>query len=406
MLKQNYYRMIRKQRKQIVILLGAGAALPWKGISTQELNDIFIADTTFQTKSGVNVGKFLFDVINNFYGSASANFETIIAALETIQNYIISSTNEGHINTSNTSFTPAILQLKDIIENDLFLSDDVEEKRIHIYNLFSHYINLVIYEIEKYNNNVLDDKYQVLNSNLIRLVKYYLSHGFYIKFYTLNYDNLVPQIVSPHFKMHEGLYNSSINYKKFNFDLNRFRSARLSHFNIHGSIFLNHIFTGLEYETVYHDYPQNLSVVALEIKAGNPSEKLIYSPLVIGYNKTQRISNKPFNLGYNAFANDCNDCTALLTVGYSFSDPHINSILSTFTKWDRAKLMCVTKLDSDFYRSSLERLIDYNIVPINPGVDDKTWFHENGDQKHVYKLGFEEFLKDKQNWSFLLPTKK
>ena len=395
--------MLRRRNKQIVILLGAGAAMPWGGVSSRELKDLFIADTNYQIANGTTIGRYLFDILDNFYGHNCSNFETFVAALESILNYVLNATNAGGINEANTSFTPAILKLKDEIEN-LFVGKSVDEKRAYCGDLFRHFINLVIGKIDEYNNKVLENQFKTINSRLIAFTKYFLNRNYSVKFYTTNYDNIVPQVLGERFKIYEGLYKSSVIDKRFNFDLDAFRTARLSHFNIHGSIFLNHKFLGLQYETVCKNSCQQLPAYAINAGAGNPSEPLLFSPIITGYNKTQRMVNKPFNLGFSAFTNDLNDCEGLLTVGYSFSDPHINCILSSFTSWNKSKFIHVTKCDGNFDNPNSREYaqLDYSVTSLYKKEENDVWFYDSSNRKYVYKQGFDHFLSDSLNWKKLL----
>lgn len=401
-IKLNYNRalmkLIKRQNKQIVILLGAGAAISWRGVKTDKLRDIFINDETFKIKDET-VGKHLFDVLDNFYNTSDSNFETFIAVLEEIMNYIIDKTN-----IPPTSHLPSIFDLTDTIER-LFCGKNDDEMRLYSYELFRHYVNLVIEEIDKYNIELLDEKYAQINSNLVSFTKFFLNRGYSVKFYTTNYDNLIPQILTQNnIKVYEGLSPFNVSNKRFNYKLNRFRKARVSHFNIHGSIFLHQIMIQ-KYEAVCGSSMQKIPSIALPIGAGNPHERLLFSPIITGYKKTQRMVGKPFNLGFGALTNDLNDCRGLLTIGYSFSDPHINSILSSFTSWDKAKFLHVSWFDGRKFNTQGSREdynLDYYVTPIYVKVDDNTWVHDISERKHIYKKGFEEFLSNRENWKYLL----
>ncbi|MDD3915014.1 MAG: hypothetical protein PHF76_10255 [Bacteroidales bacterium] len=198
---RNYQRMLRRKNKQIVVLLGAGAAMPWEGISSSQLKDLFIADTNYRMADGTTIDKYLFDILDGFYGHDCSNFETFLAALETILNYILNATNTGGINEGNTSFTPAILKLKNKIE-DLLIGKTIDEKRVYCGDLFRHFVNLVVNKIDEYNNSVLDDKFETINNRLIAFAKYFLNRNYSVKFYTTNYDNIIPQIFEEQFKVY------------------------------------------------------------------------------------------------------------------------------------------------------------------------------------------------------------
>lgn len=95
-----------RNNKQIVILLGAGFVFPWVKLSSSSIKEAFIKDDTFSI-NGQTIGEFIFNKLDSFYDYGEANFETFIAAIESMMNYIISSTNIGK-SVKNTSFTPVI----------------------------------------------------------------------------------------------------------------------------------------------------------------------------------------------------------------------------------------------------------------------------------------------------------
>jgi hypothetical protein len=395
---------MKKRHKQIVVLLGAGAAIEWGAPCSETIKRKFIEGKHLPLIKGKTVGQFIFDILRSFYRSDCANFETFLAVLEEVLSYVIAATNSGGVNAGNTLFTPAIFKLKCEIEDLLVGKTDIE-KRQCCYYLYRHYINLLISTINDYNQTVLNSSYNIINETLFKFTKYFLVQGYSVKFYTTNYDSIVPQILSHYlkkYKLYEGFRNNE--HGKFNYNLTMFRKARLSHFNIHGSIFLHQVINGIQRETEYSVLRQSLPKIAISTGSGNPGEPLLFSPIITGYNKTQRISDKPFNLGFNAFTNDCNDCKALVTIGYSYSDPHINSILSTFVNWDRVKFMHITKCAGDFDKCSSHEYFNLNAVTaIYKGMEDDTWLHGMCDQKHVYKRGFKEFLQDSSNWKLILP---
>jgi hypothetical protein len=385
-------RKLFNKKPQIVVLLGAGAAIPWGGIASEDIKQSFM---DIPNKRYRPINKLIFDLIEQF-GIKDANFETFLAALEEILNYVLSVTTEGK-NVSNTSFIPSIFRFKKSIIK-LLRNKNEKEKREYCYEIFKDYTNKVITEINGYNSKALDEQYKKLNKNFLSFTKYFLNKNYSVKYYTTNYDNLIPQILSQNCKIYEGFHDSPSKKKRFKYDLWLFRKARLSHFNIHGSIFFHYNFSGGKYEMIYDDSKCYDLSDALYNDYGNPNENLIVSPIITGYNKTQRAANQPFNLGFNAFANDCNDCHALCIVGYSVSDPHINAILSSYISWNRARFIYVTQCENNF-EIELSKLND-KITRMSKRESDDTWIHDN--RKHIYKKGFEEFLQSKSNWKYLL----
>lgn len=389
-----------RNNKQIVILLGAGFVFPWVKLSSSSIKEAFIKDDTFSI-NGQTIGEFIFNKLDSFYDYGEANFETFIAAIESMMNYIISSTNIGK-SVKNTSFTPVIYDLKETF-SEIFKDKNEDEQRIYIHSIYQHFINLVLNKIKEYNKYVLDKKNERINKSLIEFISYLMNKRYSIKIYTTNYDRLIPQILSPHFKVYEALKDKANGNKVFIYDLQRFRKVHLSHFNLHGSIFLDTEIdpVKMKYSVIYN--PQAPKYIkALNLDGGNPNEPLLFSPIITGYTKNQRGFSTPFNLGFNAFTNDCNDCRAIITMGYSFSDPHINSILSNFTCWGKSKLVNVTFTDEEFQKTPEGIAFDYEIYDLYKEYEDKTWFHSQKRKIHVYKKGVEDFLLDRVNWKYIL----
>lgn len=249
----------------------------------------------------------------------------------------------------------------------------------------------------------MDERNSIINRRLIEFVSSLLSKRYSVKIYTKNYDNLIPQVLSLKFKVYEALKEKKNPKKEFIYDLQRFRRVYLSHFNLHGSIFLDREF---DYESMKNCIVYNPEVPkydkALLSDGGNPNESLLFSPIITGYTKTQRGFSTPFNLGFNAFANDCNDCRSIITMGYSFSDPHINSIISNFTSWGKSRIVNVIFSNKEFQKTSEGIAFDYEVYNLYKETENEMWFHSQKNKVHTYKKGIRDFLLDKDNWKYIL----
>ena len=105
-----------------------------------------------------------------------------------------------------------------------------------------------------------------------------------------------------------------------------------------------------------------------------------------------------FNRGVVSFANDLRECTALLIIGYSFSDPHINMLIKEFTDFEKTKLIVIDKpADESAYDSNLfERII--RIISLNSkykkdGPCDE-WLSCNNLYVNIYKGGSAKLFSD------------
>lgn len=127
----------------------------------------------------------------------------------------------------------------------------------------------------------------------------------------------------------------------FHNDLIRFQSAPYTYFNLHGSRYLS-----FDYEKRIPcfningtDYPSSIGQYNI---GGNPNEYLLFSPIIVGYTKSQRALSEPFYFGFTSFALDCNTCDKFFSFGFSFKDPHINSIINTYLRKD-VEIECVVQ---------------------------------------------------------------
>lgn len=109
------------------------------------------------------------------------------------------------------------------------------------------------------------------------------------------------------------------------------------------------------------------------VPGGNPSEPVMYSPIVAGYSKTQRAFSNPFDLGFTCLAYDLNTCDKIITIGVSFNDSHINSIMDDF------KRKGIKTLDITYDTTKVK--IDKNV------------------NQNIYNGGLTDFLNDKDNWT-------
>lgn len=375
-----------KKRKKIVLLLGAGFPVAWGASFSKDILDRIIEDKEYMYDSNTTWGKFIFDTLKSFYeeeDGVTVNFETVIAASESIMNYVIASTNENR-NSYNTSFTPAVNVLIDSIQQKLNEISDKLEKRRHFYSIYKHFVDIVIQLIKGYDEKACAAEYKLLNERLNEFIESLLNKKYSVKIYTTNYDAMIPQILSKR-KIYMGehlLSDYSIVYKA---DYLRNKDSHLSYFYLHGSIYWTFKFVENKYRVVKSTITGE--VQSLTAQGGNPSENLIFSPIIVGYTKTQRSLINPFNIGFTNFANDCNDCNKLLTIGYSFSDPHINSIIQTNVDFNKVRLACIGFVER-FEGSSEYTKIDYFIRRLYKKNEDESWFNSINNNFVAYKKGF------------------
>lgn len=255
---------MQPNKNRILLLLGAGAVIPWKAPKTKDLTKIisnYIPDNdTFQTKNGKPVGEHLINLLNEYFTiNGLVNFETLIDVIESICNYYDLIEREGGENLSIKSYIPAIFQIKKEIEEifsfsdyDVIYNENYGEnnlKRIYLIKIFKEYLSIIKEEVVKYSNNFDNENYNKINSDL----KDFLSSisenkKNIIRTYTLNYDNFLPKVCKD-FNFFNGFndkekikHSSSLadDYLDCSFpDIESIVNNRVcnSYFNLHGSVF-------------------------------------------------------------------------------------------------------------------------------------------------------------------------
>lgn len=385
-----------KKRKKIVILLGAGFPIAWGAPSSDEILKLIMDDEKFMYSDDITWGKFIYDALKSFYEDegATISFETIIAVSETLMNYVFASTTEGR-NTYNTSFVPAIQSLVDLIETEIEKKGSINKKREYIFDMYKHFVDIVLEGIKSYDYGISNPNYEQLNSQINKFVVYLLNKKYSVKIYTTNYDSIIPQILSErniYTGEHEHATGLDVVYKP---DYKKNVESHLSYFSLHGSIYWTSKFIDIRQVIVKSTLVDG--VKALKAPGGNPNEPLIFSPIIVGYTKSQRSLMHPFNIGFTNLANDCNDCNRLLTIGYSFSDPHINSILQSNTDFSKVRLVNVGYMDS-FEDSQEYQRISSSIRSIYTDKEEDMWFYGQENSVVAFKKGAQEFFLNDDNW--------
>lgn len=350
---------------KIVFLLGAGAMIPFGGPTTQAVTERVSIFATC---------KYLFGILQNRYKD-SCNFETLLSAIELLLEWHSSTDSNKFIASQNTSIYKSIFQMANV-----FRFKTKEE----IWEIYRNVINEIIEVIKDY-DYYPDFTNRRKGIDPLCLKKYitYYSKTSLCKIYTLNYDRLIPRILGKDVDIYEGIDN-----RQYAYDIKRFVNHPLTHFNLHGSIYLHYDYKGL----ILNDYPLEIEN-PYTISGGNPNEHKIFLPIIAGYHKSQRILSEPFNFGAGVFMYDCNTCDELLIVGYSFSDSHINSIIGNFINKESTY---VTIIDYSLDLSLPKRLENrikhvFNIETRFSQIDNGT-YRDAENKIIIYLGGFDKYL--------------
>lgn len=302
--------------------------------------------------NGLNPGEYFYRLLCNYYKVdpegdytiSLVNFETIIHLVEILHSYYHStdsdtnSDNESELNktkrlTKYVGISPSVMVLKPKIVVDFentFISNNKLTKIYELFdNIFVRFNNYIKESIETFSNDESNEGMLGFNEGFI---KRYLSDSIN-RFYTLNYDDWINR----HLDFFDGFDTNG----KFITERVLTQKNENSHYNLHGCIFWINALPPENIKKIIPNY--NLNIEFRMVTNGLDRQPLIPTPIISGYNKLQRMKYAPYASIYYALQRDLIETDILLIIGYSFSDTHINNILSTTS----GKVVICTNIDSD-----------------------------------------------------------
>lgn len=344
--------------KKVVILLGAGAAIPFGGPKTSEITEAIKTDVQF-TVEGKPVGEILYDLLCKYfrgYGK-EVNFETMLHALETIYDFVRMRNQTGAVRPIFNSGWHILFELKEVVSK--MVSFEVTEageeflyferngcgpdfppndnpkghaEMFYFGNLLKHFYFIVDQEIQGYNFKNEEPAQQPIASNLQSFLMYLIEIGYIPRIYTLNYDNLIPNLC-PDLNTFNG-FDMKVKGSSdlLGCSIKKVITDQVSsvYYNLHGSPYWTYSFS---HDTSRGKVCFDRGYCGVSFGEGieeraNPGSEVQLSNIITGYNKSQRISLNPFGLFYNAFQRDAIEAEAIIVAGYSYSDFHINRVLA------------------------------------------------------------------------------
>lgn len=356
---------------KVVYLLGAGAMIDLGAPTTNDLtNDI----KTIVQKCCI---KKIIKSLDDTYGCDNYNFETIIAGVEYLLDWTKANESIGKT-VSSTNIIASVFKpcYANIIKGNVCSYE--------IRDLYNELINYIIDKISEYDYCKKDD-------NQLLLKTYLMNHKIEnkLKIYSLNYDRLIPKLVP---SINEGTYILGVGNddKFFSYDIKPFVNHSFTYTSLHGSIYLK-IKENAPYNIIQASLPERLTNSSF-IKGGSPNDVKIFSPIIAGYSKSQRVLSEPFSFGFSTFMSDCDNCNKLIIVGYSFSDPHINSILKKLI-FDKDKIVDIIDYDQEGYYKNVEKYLTSQISCM-ANFDQTSYgaMSQNG-KIRIFMNGFIEYIK-------------
>lgn len=330
-------------KKKVLILTGSGFTVsPDFGCpSTTSLTNLvrtsnmYPIDNSHLAIGGLEAGEYIFQRLCHFYsngirvntcGVQEVNFETMIHLLEESFSFFVST--HMHSHPEYRGIKPAFLNFDDTFLQDLnasipniisSISVTGRQAEEYIRLLFYFFIHLIMQQLDTFNNDAR-------NNGMItfrRFVQNKLPDSKNIKrIYTVNYDNWINKFM--------GYYDGFDNVGNFEGEEVMRNKYSNVHYNMHGCIEWMPDINNYRVTKVPHTFD------ILNQAISNPTainrEPLMATPIITGYNKMQRMKYDPYLELYYSMNKDILKSDLLLIIGYSFTDTHLNNLISLFKK--------------------------------------------------------------------------
>ena len=348
--------------KKTTILLGAGAMIPFGGPTTQELTERILLNNI--------CGPVLSSIYK--WTNKKVNFEFLLSSVENLLDWKLTSEDYNADSINSNLLVEPIYAYKYTPINT-------------IWDIYREAVNEIIERVREY------DLYTPFCLEKLRSLASFVinkSNTSNLKIYSLNYDRLIPKIVkNSNVSFYEGFKDQFCEY-----DITKFVNFHNTYFNLHGSIYYSFISGG---RVKLEDIPMILDH-RYNIEGGNPGEPKVFLPIIAGYSKSQRILSEPFNFGLATFMNDCNTCDRLVIAGYSFGDPHINSILKRFVKRESTEIQIIDYFEGDKIPDRIRAIphLAFGILQARFIKDGDTYYIDKQPNIKTYFGGFEQYVNE------------
>lgn len=381
------------KKNKTVLLLGAGAAIPWKAPKTQ-----YLTDSLKNNKLFGKVNSKILDILiqSEIYPKESINFESILHFIESLisyerSNYLSNFKNIYSPVTNYNNFGEELRKL--IVESPWHRTRwHYDKTQNYFYDclvalLRYNYYDILYPELTKYLRNDSLEANEQLNKSIINFINTKQENST-VRIYTTNYDRLIPRIFEKYDgakEIFDGFYLPDLGQNTGTPNLEKILNddSCLNYYNLHGSAYwgLNDI-----NEPNFHSFKRwtkspNFNNNEKSFSQSQPFDEHLLIPIISGYNKLNKVQIPPLRQFMNAFEKDVYMATEILIVGYSFSDPHINNVLKVpfNTPGKNTLLNIITKDDAEITKKLTK------VLPAN---------FEVGNYK-IYQNGFDHYLKSK-----------
>ena len=405
------------KKKRIVILLGAGATVPWGGKTSDKLTKTVLDPEENETNilsntEKIPLGKFLQRKIEEFYklneeshsneaddAKEVINFEHVLEIIEYLFSYYRNKNFSNHI-WARPSF-PSVFKVENEIDNEIpeeeieiwdIENDKNQKKSVTLYKLYQEILWRLCEQIRDYSESFGKTDYEKKDHKFCEFINT-LSERNILRVYSLNYDNLILQQKG----IQDSFFNGFESENKYRYNYSRIiqNADENCFYNLHGSFYFkdDHINHYAASEIVFE--PNTPTVIRPEHNVELLGTPIIRSQIITGSQKLLKTLVQPISAFNYIFRNDCYNANEIMVIGYSFTDVHINNILaSALDSNTNNKFNIITLIDNpnsfrDF-QNQLIRSFKNHEKEINTIIfmEEQDWLYSENNTFSIYTKGF------------------
>ena len=353
----------------------------------------------------------------------SPNFENIIDAVEYLADYFYGSKEypikprgsiltrlfdvTGDIKNQILDFDKIYERKKDKRSGYYFIAKHpcetikFREERTFFETLLNRFYEIIAQELSYSRWWVISNKKnERINSSFKDFIEFYTSLNSIVRYYTVNYDRLA-EFTTTKLKFFNGFTPHNFNLKKVIGD-----DEVLCHYNLHGSVFFKKDNRGWHCDDMKQEQP----ISFYNSYKNQRRETIFESNITTGLNKISGILEAPWQHFYHKFYNDCWNADAIYSIGYSFSDIHINKAIGNFIDSGKGRLIIIDKIEKvedEYYREREIRRATRNLSGLRfphgniadikfKKPDGNGWITDDDLKLRFYCNGFKKFLSERQ----------
>ncbi len=320
---------------RLTTFIGAGAAIEIGGPTTHTITTEVRKKKQNFIDRRTNYIERVARVLDKYYNTP-CNFEEIYHTLEQIDSY-----KKGWQGAAKqyTPFMTAFAKPR----FKRFFKDDIT-----ILIAKQDLITIVAKLMEGYNSKYKTESENVWHTEFWKL----MYDRFKLDIATLNYDTCIEQSLP---KLEDGFEITEDSFERFNpRKLNHSTNSKI--FHLHGCIHygynrtknankytLEDDFNDLYKFKSYQD--ASMQWFGRSSNTTQSAEEAIIGPIITGLKKTDKVINYPYSTYYAALQNSIVENNALLIVGYSFGDLHLNRLLERIVRihGKKRRIVVITK---------------------------------------------------------------